>query len=186
MLSISTLQKKTKSKAIISFLFLIILVPTPYAACDSDQIDINSAEKSELIKIVQIGESRAEQLIELRPFGNLDELTKIKGIGPVYLEQIKSQGLACIGEEEKEEEEEIEIEEEGEKEPESVEEPELEKGPVILETIHLETKTIKSQENTENKENKIAYLKYGFAIFCFLLGVLFILKKSTYGITEFR
>jgi predicted flap endonuclease-1-like 5' DNA nuclease len=36
-------------------------------------------------------------MILLRPLNSLDELVWIKGIGPVRLEDIKSQGVACTG-----------------------------------------------------------------------------------------
>ena len=62
-----------------------------------DCIDINHASKEELQQITQIGEVRAEQLIDLRPFSSVNELTKIKGIGDARLEEIKQQGKACVG-----------------------------------------------------------------------------------------
>jgi competence protein ComEC len=61
-----------------------------------DCIDINKASKSELIQIIHIGDARAEKLIELRPFHSIDDLTRISGIGPSRLSDIKEQGLACI------------------------------------------------------------------------------------------
>lgn len=59
-------------------------------------IDINNAEKEELITIKHISEKRAEDLISLRPFQSLDDLMRIKGIGPARLDDIKEQGLACV------------------------------------------------------------------------------------------
>ncbi|WP_218240517.1 helix-hairpin-helix domain-containing protein, partial [Pseudomonas sp. 2822-17] len=44
-------------------------------------IDINSASVEKLSEIIHIGETRAEELIELRPFDSLDALSKINGIG---------------------------------------------------------------------------------------------------------
>lgn len=60
-------------------------------------IDLNEASKEELMQITQIGQVRAEQLINLRPFTSVNELTKIKGIGDSRLEEIKQQGKACVG-----------------------------------------------------------------------------------------
>jgi DNA uptake protein ComE-like DNA-binding protein len=37
------------------------------------------------------------QLRENRPFTSLDDLVRIKGIGPSRLADIKAQGLACVG-----------------------------------------------------------------------------------------
>ncbi|MEI3605347.1 MBL fold metallo-hydrolase [Pseudogracilibacillus sp. SE30717A] len=60
-------------------------------------IDINTASKNELMEITQIGEARADELITLRPFQSIDELTKIDGIGEARLKDIKQQGKACLG-----------------------------------------------------------------------------------------
>ncbi|RKD24721.1 hypothetical protein BEP19_09360 [Ammoniphilus oxalaticus] len=61
-----------------------------------DCIDINTASKEELIQIKHIGTDYADQLIALRPFGSVDELTRIKGIGEGRLKDIKAEGLACV------------------------------------------------------------------------------------------
>src|SRR5690625_877249 len=44
-------------------------------------IDINSASEDALQQIKHIGEVRAKEIIQLRPFESVDQLTKIKGIG---------------------------------------------------------------------------------------------------------
>jgi DNA uptake protein ComE-like DNA-binding protein len=43
------------------------------------------------------GDKRALELISLRPFSSLDDLARIKGIGPARIEDIKKQGLAYVG-----------------------------------------------------------------------------------------
>ena len=58
-------------------------------------IDINEASISELQQIIHIGSDRAEQMIEFRPFSSVDELSKVNGIGPSRLQDIKNEGLAC-------------------------------------------------------------------------------------------
>lgn len=60
-------------------------------------IDINTATVEHLVKIMHIGAERAQDLISLRPFKSVDDLSRIKGIGPARIKDIKSQGLACIG-----------------------------------------------------------------------------------------
>ncbi len=60
------------------------------------KIDINTAPLEDLVKIIHIGEVRAEELIFLRPFYSLNDLTKIKGIGNKALKDIKEQGLVWI------------------------------------------------------------------------------------------
>ena len=163
-------------------LVLISLISISFisALCEEGQIDINTASKEELIEIIYLGEVRAEELITLRMFDSVDELIKINGIGEAYLSKIKEQGLACVnGEVEDIEEEEIleELIEEG-----VVEEIKEEEEDGEIEIIILTTKTIKSQDNKENKSN---YAVWGFVAFCVLLGILFILKKKKYK-NEFR
>ena len=62
------------------------------------RIDINASPLEELVKIVHIGKARALELISLRPFSSLDDLTRINGIGESRVNDIKKQGLARIGE----------------------------------------------------------------------------------------
>lgn len=63
----------------------------------SNCININQATAEELQEIIHIGPARAEDLIELQPFQSVDDLTRISGIGPSRIADIKSQGLACTG-----------------------------------------------------------------------------------------
>lgn len=59
-------------------------------------VDINAASDEELTSIVHIGLSRAWQIISLRPFVSVDDLTRVSGIGPSRLSDIKDQSLACV------------------------------------------------------------------------------------------
>ncbi|GEL07369.1 MBL fold metallo-hydrolase [Salisediminibacterium halotolerans] len=59
-------------------------------------IDINSAPADELEEIHQIGEARAQELKDLRPFDSLSGLDAIDGIGPARVDEIKEEGLACV------------------------------------------------------------------------------------------
>ena len=59
-------------------------------------IDINEASFENLRQIQHINEERAKELIELRPFKNINELRKIYGIGKGRLRDIKQEGLACV------------------------------------------------------------------------------------------
>ncbi len=60
-------------------------------------MDINTASLEELDKIKHIGPVRAAALVELRPFRSVDDMERIKGIGPQKLREIKAQGIACVG-----------------------------------------------------------------------------------------
>ncbi|MCK5043625.1 lamin tail domain-containing protein [Candidatus Pacearchaeota archaeon] len=57
------------------------------------------------------------------------------------------------------------------------------KTPIQSHTIEL-TKNIKSENNTKEKDKSV-YAKYGFIVFCVLLGVLLILKKNKHRKNEF-
>jgi competence protein ComEC len=59
-------------------------------------VNINTAKHSELTEILNIGSDRAIELIHLRPFSSLKELTKIDGISSARLTDIIDQGKACI------------------------------------------------------------------------------------------
>ena len=159
------------------FLLFIILISGVSALCEEGQIDINTASAEELDEIVYIGPTRAEQIMVLRPFDSIDDLIKVSGIGEIYLDAIKEQGLACINdvEEDKEPEEEIEKEEQSDPINESL----LKKTESIeLQTINLNPQVIKTDENKE-KVSK-GYAVYGFVVFCIFIAILFIIKNRKY------
>ena len=58
-------------------------------------ININTAEKQNLVKLPKIGTVTAERIIRFRdeygPFESIDGLLKVKGIGPKTLEKLKPQ-----------------------------------------------------------------------------------------------
>ncbi len=63
------------------------------AAVVVDKIDLNQADPAELTKLPGIGTSTAAKISAYRdangPFKSVDELLKVKGIGPAKLEKIK-------------------------------------------------------------------------------------------------
>ena len=62
---------------------------------ETEIININTAQKQDLIKLPKIGEVTAERIIRFRddygPFKTFDDLMKVKGIGPKTLAKLKSQ-----------------------------------------------------------------------------------------------
>lgn len=74
----------------------LILFFICFGTSAAEKININTASSDDLVKIIHIGEARALELISLRPFSSLDDLAKIKGIGPARLEDIKKQGIAYV------------------------------------------------------------------------------------------
>ena len=82
-------------KGLSSTTVFFVLAAVCFASA-SEKIDINTAPLEDLVEIVHIGESRAKELIFLRPFSSIDDLAKIKGIGPSRINDIKKQGLAWV------------------------------------------------------------------------------------------
>lgn len=62
-----------------------------------DCIDVNNASEEQLQEIKHIGEKRAADIIQLRPFDSIDDLEKIDGIGPARIDDIKAENKACTG-----------------------------------------------------------------------------------------
>lgn len=99
MQNLSRAPKQSRERIVLlSFLSLFLLLLPSNKLLSAVQIDINTAPLEDLIKIIHIGETRASELISLRPFSSLDDLIKIKGIGEARIQDIKKQGLAWITE----------------------------------------------------------------------------------------
>jgi competence protein ComEC len=64
--------------------------------CEMDQVNVNTASREELVQIIHIGGHRAGQILQMRPFNSVDDLTRVNGIGPSRLQDIKNQGLVCV------------------------------------------------------------------------------------------
>lgn len=67
----------------------------PEGGWQPGQVNINTASVQELQRIYEVGPARAEQIVALRPFNSVDELTRVSGIAEGRLVGIKAQGLAC-------------------------------------------------------------------------------------------
>ena len=65
-------------------------------SCLPNSIDINSASKQDLDKIIHIGTERAVRIIAARPFSSIDDLLRVSGIGTITLQRIKEQGCAYV------------------------------------------------------------------------------------------
>ncbi|MFD1037491.1 MBL fold metallo-hydrolase [Virgibacillus byunsanensis] len=63
----------------------------------SNCVDINTATLEEIQEIIHFGPSRAQDLIDQRPYNSVDDLRNISGIGPSRLADIKEEGIACTG-----------------------------------------------------------------------------------------
>jgi len=71
-------------------------VPEPGPEPVLGRVNINTASLEELQEIVHIGPARAEEIIRLRPFSSVDGLTRVTGIGPARLQDIKDEGRAYV------------------------------------------------------------------------------------------
>lgn len=60
------------------------------------EINLNTAELSELTKLKNIGPVRAQFIIDKRPYRDIYELSTIKGLGKKRVDDIVNQGLAKI------------------------------------------------------------------------------------------
>lgn len=188
------------------FLLLVLSLGFISAICEEGQIDVNSASLEELDKLSGIGPAKAQEIINSRPFSSVDDLIKVKGIGEITLENIKTQGLACVENgDENENAEEKESNENNESTKNNFNETEeaantketaisnLSFKPEEPETIILNsnqdiseslenTKAIKTPEATGLKKNLAVF---GFVVFCVLIVVLFTIKSKKRK-SEFR
>lgn len=85
------------AKKIKYFLILLtVIFVLPYKVFAIDLVNINTASLEQLDKIVSVGPAVAQKIIDARPFASVDDLLKVKGIGPKTLQKIKAQGTACV------------------------------------------------------------------------------------------
>lgn len=172
-------------KRLLIFILICLIITPMISTCEDGQININKASADELDNLYGIGPVKAEEITKSRSFKSVDELIEVKGIGEVTLSKIKEQGLACVDEEIEDEEKNESIDKEVEiQKPELIDEKINKEKSVELEIVKLDSKDIKTENNNENLDNT-KYVKYGFVIFCTLLGFLFMLKKNKYK-TEFE
>ena len=88
----------TGRQAVVRCFLLVLLVvalATPTSAV-AQCVDINSASIPELRRIIHIDEVRAPKVVQHRPYTSVDQLTRVKGIGPARVADIRQQGLACV------------------------------------------------------------------------------------------
>ncbi len=66
--------------------------PDDLAALDQP-VDVNRASERELVSLPRIGPALARRIVEARPFADLADLTRVRGIGPVTIERLRSRAL---------------------------------------------------------------------------------------------
>ncbi len=75
-------------------LLIVALLALPAWA----QVDVNTATQSELESLPGIGPTKARAILEYRqqhgPFQRVDDLAKVKGIGPATVERLRPEVIA--------------------------------------------------------------------------------------------
>jgi len=91
-------EMNRKAILFFSLIFILLRLMAVSAQCNSTQIDINSANATELDRIVHVGSSTAQKIIKARPFSSLKNLSKVSGFGGTgkNLNDVIQQGLACV------------------------------------------------------------------------------------------
>jgi hypothetical protein len=212
----STKSMKKKINKILFLFFLgILLIEMVNATCNSTQININTASVEELEGIIHVGPVIAGRIIANRTYNSVDDLSRVKGIGnATYLADIKSEGLACVGDYEEEEQqpedppqeqqnqtqeepennktgEETPLEEEnnkiaGEKEIKKEEIKHLTTEMINLTPIMLNSQNSKDIKSEDNKEILKRNLSFlGIISLGIIFGVLMLINKNK-NKNEFR
>ena len=76
---------------------VVKVVPeAPKVVVEAQCVDLNTASKEELQRIVHIGASRAEGIIAIRPIKSIAGLDDVSGISASRLSDIVAQNLACV------------------------------------------------------------------------------------------
>lgn len=79
----------------------VCLLALPLAITAAATIDINTADKEQLMQLDGVGEARAEAIIEYREkngdFGSVDELSEVSGIGSATLDNNRDMLTAGSG-----------------------------------------------------------------------------------------
>lgn len=81
---------------VLALVLLLAFAPAALAQEAGGCVDINNANAEELTRIIHIDEVRSQEMLELRPFDSVSDMTRINGIAEERLAEIQQQDLACV------------------------------------------------------------------------------------------
>ncbi|WP_320045075.1 ComEA family DNA-binding protein [uncultured Desulfobacter sp.] len=87
------METKLKRSFCILVCVMVTLCSMP-AMADAKKVNINTAPKEQLITLKYVGDAIADRIIEFRkntPFTNIEDIMKVKGVGPKMFEVNKNQ-----------------------------------------------------------------------------------------------
>lgn len=186
---------------IFSVVFIFLVISNISAQCNKSQININTATRENLDKLYGIGLSKADAIINSRPFNSIEDLMKVNGIKNKTFNKIKLQGLVCVNNtkisritsqnkvlnqtdiQDKNQDNNFKEDNEQIISYEKFDNYKTIKKPVTSQVINLNPKDIKTNKNALSSERNAVY---GFIAFSVLLGFLFLVKKLKKHKTEFE
>lgn len=66
------------------------LTPGPAGLAEiREKVNLNTASQAELESLPRVGPALAERIIQGRPYRSLEDLDKVRGIGPALLDQLR-------------------------------------------------------------------------------------------------
>lgn len=78
-------------------LWVVLAFVTFGFAAETQRVDINNASKELIETLPGIGPKLAQEIINGRPYRTIEDLDKVKGIGPKKLEQLRLRVLIAPG-----------------------------------------------------------------------------------------
>ncbi|HAR35194.1 MAG TPA: general secretion pathway protein GspK [Desulfobacter sp.] len=87
------METKLRRSLCVLVCLMVALCSLP-AIAGAKMVNINTAPKEELITLKYVGDALADRIIEFRtstPFVNIEDIMKVKGIGPKVFEANKDQ-----------------------------------------------------------------------------------------------
>ena len=85
-------MKARLNKAVLILVCMMMIFSTIPASAKGNKVNINKDSKEQLMTLKYVGEALAKRIIEYRkktPFKTIQDITKVKGVGPKVFEANK-------------------------------------------------------------------------------------------------